>query len=383
MSDILFGADRLDEYKDLFQNKRIGLITTPTGVLSDLSCTIDAFDRMFDLEAMFSPEHGVRGDHQDGASVDFYIDQKTRKPVYSIYGEKREPSISELEDLDILVYDIQDVGSRYYTFLYSMTNSMKKAKERGIPFVVLDRPNPIGGLNPEGSQLEEKNRTFIGLYDYPQRFSLTPGEFAKMVNTEQKIGADLFVVPMKGWTRDMFYCELGKPWINPSPNIASYDSIVLYNGTCLFEGTNLSEGRGTTRPFELIGAPWIDGEKYADKLNSYHLDGVKFRQASFIPMFHKHSGKVCNGVQVHVIDYKKVKPLQLGLTMLKEAIEIGGENFQFTAPRHEIGDYTIDLLFGSDSIRKCFDMDEIRYKMERYSKEYSERYSSYWIYPER
>jgi uncharacterized protein YbbC (DUF1343 family) len=374
------GADRIDEYRHLFSGRKIGLITTPTGVLSDLTSSIDKFYADYDLRALFAPEHGVRGDQQDGAAINSYMDKKTGVPVFSIYGEKRTPVAEELADVDMLVYDIQDVGSRFYTFIYSMANSMSVAKEREIPFVVLDRPNPIGGLNPEGSPMSEGCTSFIGMYDIPQRYSLTVGELALLLNDREKIHSDLHVIPMIGWKRDYYLDDLEYSWINPSPNIASFDAILLYNGTCLFEATNLSEGRGTTRPFEMIGAPWLDADEFADRLNAQNIPGVIFRPTSFIPQFHKFKGELCHGVQIHLLNKRIVRPVELGLRMVRVAMDLSGENFRFTVPRHEVGEYTIDLMFGSPKARKSFDINQLLKIIDSYSAAYRELYKNYWLY---
>ncbi len=348
---VLCGADRIDEYSEIFCKKRLGLVTNPSGVLRDLSATADKLARDYYLTALYAPEHGVRGDQQDGQSIESYIDKSTGVTVHSIYGKKRKPEQKDLEPIDMMVYDIQDVGSRYYTYIYTMTNCMISCKEKGIPFVVLDRPNMIGGLSPEGTHMEEGCTSFIGMYDFPQRYSLTCGELAKYVNVRFQIDAEVIVIPMEGWKRDMYWEDTGLPWINPSPNLASSDAALLYNGTCLFEGTTLSEGRGTTRPFELIGAPFMDGKRFADVLNQSGCSGVHFRPASFIPMFGKHTGELCHGVQIHVLDKRSVKPVELGVKMLLTVRDLGSDNFAFTPPRHEKGEFTVDLMFGSSLLR--------------------------------
>lgn len=345
------GADRIGEYESLFYGRKLGLVTNPSGVLADLTSTADKFARDYNLCAFYAPEHGVRGDRQDGQAVSSYIDEATGVPVHSIYGERRIPSQEALKEIGMMVFDIQDVGSRYYTFLYSMTNCMIACARKGIPFVVLDRPNMISGLMPEGTPMEPECTSFIGMYDFPQRYALTCGELAMMANEAFHIGAELTVVSMEGWKRDMYWEDTGLAWINPSPNIASVDAAVLYNGTCMFEGTTLSEGRGTTRPFELIGAPWMNAREYGDALNSLSCPGVYFRPSSFTPMFGKHAGKLCHGVQVHVTDRTEVRPVELGVMMVLTARDVGGEDFAFTPPRHERGDFTIDLLFGSPLLR--------------------------------
>lgn len=351
-SMVLCGADRIDEYEEIFHGRRLGLLTNPSGVLRDLTATADKLFRDYHLCALYAPEHGIRGDRQDGMSISSYEDEKTGIPVYSVYGDKRMPSQEDLEAIDMMVFDIQDVGSRYYTYLYSMTNAMIACRKKGIPFVVLDRPNMIGGMAVEGTVMEPGCTSFIGMYDFPQRYSLTIGELAWHINERFHIGAELLVVPLKGWRRSMYWEDTGLMWINPSPNLASPDGALLYNGTCLFEGTTLSEGRGTTRPFELIGAPWLSAHAFAEGLEQQECPGVRFRPASFIPMFGKYTGQLCHGVQVHVVDRYKVRPVELGIKMVLTAKKLGGENFAFTPPRHEKGEFTVDLMFGSSLLRK-------------------------------
>lgn len=381
MTQVLCGADRIGEYAALFRGKRLGLVTNPSGVLRGLSATADKLAREFRLTALYAPEHGVRGDQQDGQSVASYTDPATGAPVYSIYGEHRAPRPADLRDIDLLVFDIQDVGSRYYTYLYSMTNCMQACARQGIPFVVLDRPNPTGGLSPEGTRMEDGCRSFIGMYDFPQRYALTCGELARLVNEHFGLGAALEVVPLAGWRREMLWQDTGLAWINPSPNIASPDAALLYNGTCLFEGTNLSEGRGTTRPFELIGAPWLDARAFADALTAQNCPGVHFRPASFIPMFHKHAGRLCHGVQVHVTEPRAVRPVALGAAMVLTAQALSGAQFAFTPPRHEAGDFTVDLLFGSALLRRPgVTMDDVRAAIRAGTQAYLPLWEQYRLY---
>ncbi len=349
---VLCGADRIDEYEALFHGRRLGLLTNPSGILKDLTTTADKLRKDYQLCALYAPEHGIRGDRQDGIFIPSYRDEATGVQVYSVYGERRMPSQEDLDEIDMMVFDIQDVGSRYYTYIYSMTNAMIACRKKGIPFVVLDRPNLIGGIAPEGTIMEPTCTSFIGMYDFPQRYSLTIGELAWYVNERFQIGAELFVIPLKGWKRNMFWEDTGLTWINPSPNLPSPDAALLYNGTCMFEGTTLSEGRGTTRPFEQIGAPWLSARIFAEALEEQECPGVRFRPASFIPAFGKHAGRICHGVQVHVVDKYKVKPVEMGIRMILTAKKLGKENFVFTPPNHEKGEFTIDLMFGSSLLRK-------------------------------
>jgi uncharacterized protein YbbC (DUF1343 family) len=280
-----------------------------------------------------------------------------------------------------MVYDIQDIGSRYYTYIYSMANCMQACAKLNIPFVVLDRPNPIGAESPEGSGMEDSCRSFIGQYPILQRYALTCGELASLFNDEYGFGAELTVVPMTGWKRSLLLCDTDLPMINPSPNIASVDAEILYNGTCLFEGSNLSEGRGTTRPFEYIGAPWLDANRFALELNAMKLPGVCFRPTYFTPAFHKHRDILCAGVQVHVLDRSKVMPVELGVRMFLKAKELSGAQFEFVPPRHERGDYTIDLLMGSNIMRReGIEVEEVLAEMQRAKNNFLPIWTKYQIY---
>ena len=379
--EVLCGADRIHEYGSLFYGKRLGLITNPTGLRKDLSSTADYLAGGYSLKAMYAPEHGVRGDRQDGQDIQSYMDKNTGVQVFSIYGERRAPSDEMLDGIDLMIYDIQDVGSRYYTYIYSKANCMEACGRLGIPFVVLDRPNPISGLWPEGTHMEDHCRSFIGMYDFPQRYALTCGELARLINERFGIGVSLTVIPMKGWSRDMMWFQTGLTWVSPSPNMPTPEAALLYNGTGMFEGTTLSEGRGTTHPFEIIGAPWLDAGYFARALEERKCPGVRFRPVSFIPMFHKHAGILCHGVQVHVTDWFKVRPVELGVNMVLVAEEQSGRYFSFTPPKHEVGDYTMDLLFGSPGMRReGVSPEEIGQKIRRDTGDYVKYWKDYWEY---
>lgn len=277
ISKVTVGIDNIDNYKDLFQGKKVGLITNPSGMNSNFENTIDVLNSKTTLTTLFAAEHGIRGNNQDGGTIGNETDVKTGLPVYSLYGKTKKPTADMLKDVDVLVYDMQDVGARFYTFINTMAYAMQACAENNKTFVIMDRPNPIGG-NVEGTILNDKDTdangklkyvSFVGMYPIPQRYGMTIGEYAKYLNKSQKIKCDLKVVLMTGWTRDMYYDETGlKTWVMPSPNMPTLDTAIVYAGTCVFEGTNVSEGRGTTRPFELIGAPWINSIDLADKLNS-------------------------------------------------------------------------------------------------------------------
>lgn len=344
------GIDVIDRYSHLFEGKRIGLVTGPTGLNKRMESTIDLFKQRFDLRALYSPEHGVRGNVQAGVHVDTYTDDRTGVPVYSLYGKNRKPSKEMLEAIDVLVMDIQDIGSRYYTYLYTLSYCMQACAEQGITFAYLDRVNPLGGLEVEGGILDTQFSSFVGMHPITPRYGLTAGELARLFNTEYKFGCKLEIVPIEGWTRDMYLQDTDLLWVNPSPNMTSMDAAVLYNGTCLFEGTNLSEGRGTTKPFEMIGAPWIDAFELARRMNAFNLAGVLFRPVFFEPTFSKHKGQLCGGIQAHITDHRAIRPVEVGLRLLYAIMDLD-DRFEWLPPASENGHYFIDLLTGGTDVR--------------------------------
>ncbi|WP_250161091.1 exo-beta-N-acetylmuramidase NamZ family protein [Peribacillus frigoritolerans] len=333
----------LKEEKNVLSGKKVGLITNPTGIDSKLTSIVDLLhdDPDIHLTALFGPEHGVRGDAQAGASVEYYIDEKTGLPVYSLYGKTKKPTPEMLKDVEVLVFDIQDVGTRYYTYIYTMAYAMEAAKENDIPFIVLDRPNPQGGESVDGPVLEPEFSSFVGLYPIPLKHGMTVGELATLFNKEFKIGADLKIIKMKGWKRDMDYDDTGLPFVLPSPNMPTVSTTFVYPATGLIEGTNVSEGRGTTKPFELIGAPYINGDELAGKLNALRLPGVKFRAASFTPTFSKHAGKLSHGVEIYITDREQFKAVPTGLHIIKTIQDLYPGDFEFLAANN------FNLLIGN------------------------------------
>jgi len=329
---------------------RVGLITNQTGVTSDLTSTVDALHRSpdVDLRALFGPEHGARGDLQDALPAEHHIDASTGLPVHSLFGDSLRPTPEMLEGLDSLVFDIQDVGCRFYTYPSTMAYAMEAAAENGLSFIVLDRPDPINGVAVEGNLLRPGFSSFVGLHPVPIRHGMTIGELASLINEE--ICAELSVVKMRGWSRGMWFDETGLPWVQPSPNIPTLDTATVYPGTCLFEGVNVSEGRGTTRPFEYVGAPWIDGGRWAEELNAQGLAGVRFRACSFIPTFDKHVGERCGGVQVHVTDREGLQPVEAGLHMLQTLLSLHEDELEWLPPEAD-GLMHFDMLTGTDALR--------------------------------
>lgn len=348
------GVDVLlqDKIKTL-KNKRVGIITNPTGVNQELTSIVDLMSshKEINVTALYGPEHGVRGSAQAGQYVDFYTDPKTGLPVYSLYGITKKPTPEMLENVDVLVFDIQDVGSRFYTYIYTMAFAMEAAKENNKEIIVLDRPNPLGGQEVEGPVLEDKYSSFVGEFPIPVRHGMTVGELALLFNKEFNIGADLTVVKMEGWKRYQHYDETPLEWVLPSPNMPTLETASVYPGAALIEGTNLSEGRGTAKPFELIGAPFINGDELAENLNKLDLPGVLFRSASFTPSFSKHVNVLSHGIQIHVTNRNEYKPFETGLHIVKTVHDMYPNDFAFRTPSSN-GISFFDNLVGNGSIRQ-------------------------------
>jgi uncharacterized protein YbbC (DUF1343 family) len=369
------GIDRLlTTERALVDRRRVGLLCNPASL--DGSFRHSA-DRLFDdpdvtLGAIFGPQHGFRADLQDNMIESPHArDARRDVPVYSLYSEVREPTAAMLKGLDALVVDIQDVGTRVYTFIYTLANCMRAAARHRVPVIVCDRPNPIGGAAVEGSLLGEAYASFVGQFPIPMRHGMTVGELARMFNGAFELGAELHVVPMKDWTRGMFYDETSLPWVMPSPNIPTLDTAIVYPGGVLFEGTMLSEGRGTTRPFELIGAPWIDGERLADAMNGRDLPGVHFRPVYFEPTFHKHAKQTCGGCQMHVLDRQAFRPVQASVELIDEFRRQNPSRFAWREPPYEYEHekMPIDILFGSDRLRGAVEGEEVAALIESWKSD--------------
>ncbi|HHY20017.1 MAG TPA: DUF1343 domain-containing protein [Firmicutes bacterium] len=384
MAKVKLGVENLLEDKlHLLSGKRVGLITSPTGLDSKLNSTVDLlFQAGVNLTALFGPEHGVRGNAQAGVEVGSEVDEKTKLPVHSLYGSTRKPTPEMLKEVDVLIFDMQDVGCRYYTFNYTMAYAQEAAHEHGLDFIVLDRPNPLGGLEVEGNLVHEGFFSFVGAYPLPNRYGLTIGELSLYFAEVLGVGKDPIVVEMTGYTREMFYEDTGLLWVPPSPNIPTVDTAIVYPGTCLFEGTNLSEGRGTTRPFEIIGAPWLDAFDLADKLNNKNLPGVLFRPVFFVPTFSKHANTECHGIHVHVTDRKIFQPLRVALHILSLVFQYKETEFLSTKKDR----YFFNLLSGDpkikDNIEAGVDPDEIWEKANNESKNFLKKAKSILLYGE-
>jgi len=333
----------------LVRGLHVGLVTNHTGIdhrrVHGIDLLVDAPD--IHLAALFSPEHGIRGEAEGGVEIDTGTDPTTGVPIYSLYGDTRKPTPAMLEGLDALLFDIQDVGARYYTYISTMALAMEAAGQAGIPFVVLDRPDPIGGVSVQGNVLDPAYATFVGMFPIPMRHGMTPGELARLFKGEFGIEADLAVVPVDGWKRDMLYGDTGLPWIPPSPNMPSVESALHYPGTCLFEGTNLSVGRGTDLAFQVVGAPWLDGDSLRAALDGYRIPGVRFEAFTFTPRDPgdgKFDGEEVHGVRL-VVEGPEYDPTLAGLALLRETRRISGARWEWRASH-------FDRLAGTDRLRR-------------------------------
>lgn len=369
----------MEKHLDLVREKRVGLITNPTGISSRLESSVDLFYRNpeINLVALYGPEHGVRGNAQAGEYVPFYMDTRYdipeySIPVFSLYGQSLKPAKGMFEDIDeymrsfdtedvgkvpersmvesidVLVFDIQDVGTRIYTYVATMAYCMEACAENDIEFIVMDRPNPINGIAMEGPLLEYPDySSFVGLYPVPVRHGMTVGELASYFNDKFLTKkAELTVIPMEGWRREMWFNETSLSWVIPSPNMPTLATATVYPGQVFLEGTNVSEGRGTTKPFELFGAPWIDGFHLVEKLNRLNLPGVKFREAWFTPTFSKFQGELCGGAQIHVVDRHQFRSFNTSLFIMKTMMELYPESFTFH-------DEYFDKIMGTSRVREA------------------------------
>lgn len=355
---VVLGLEKLlQEKAPLLRRVRIGLVCNQASVDHGYRHAADLVHQHpeLDLRALFGPQHGIRGDVQDNMiETEHGVDRKTGLPVNSLYSETREPTERMLRDIDVVVFDMQDVGCRIYTFVYTLANCMRAAKKFGKRVVVCDRPNPISGSAVAGNVLEPEYASFVGQFPIPTRHGMTVAELARMFNGHFGIGCELEVIPMDGWLRERWHDETDAPWVLPSPNMPTLNSATVFPGTVHFEGTQVSEGRGTTLPFELIGAPYIDPDAYADGLNELGLPGVFFRSCVFQPTFQKHAGVSCGGVQIHVIDRESFEPVIAGLAMVKLAHDMYPKEFRWKEQPYEyvFDKNPFDVISGTNEIRE-------------------------------
>lgn len=348
-SDILLASARL-------QGQRVGIVCNHASVDGSFRHVVDRLTTApgVTLAAIFGPQHGFRSDVQDNMIETAHgQDAQRRVPVYSLYSETREPTAEMLRGLDVLVVDLQDVGARIYTYIYTLANCLRAAKRHGVPVIVCDRPNPIGGVGLEGATLMPGFESFVGQFPIPMRHGMTIGEIARLFNEAFGIGAQLEIVPMTGWTRALYADETDLPWVMPSPNMPTLDTAVAYPGTVLFEGTMLSEGRGTTRPFELLGLPGVDAERFADRMNQEEHPGVFFRPAVFEPTFQKHARTTCGGCQIHVLDREAFRPVAVGVALIAQFRRASPATFAWRRPpyEYELEKEPFDILAGSAVLR--------------------------------
>jgi uncharacterized protein YbbC (DUF1343 family) len=379
------------EGSSLLDGRRIGLLVNATAVDAQLRHAIDVLRERPDLRitALFGPEHGVRGDAQDMVSVGAARDSRSDLPIHSLYGatlESLSPTPAMLDDIDVMVFDVQDVGSRYYTFVWTMVLAMRACARAGKAFCVLDRPNPLDGLHIEGGLIAPGFESFVGLVPCPNRHGMTAGEIARWRHAVERLDLDLIVLSMRGWQRDMRFDHTGLPWVMPSPNMPTTETALVYPGMCLVEGTELSEGRGTTRPFELSGAPYLDGHRLAASLAAMQLPGVMFRPAIFTPMFHKHHGQACHGVQLHVTNPEMFRPYRTGVAYLKACYDQAPAVFRWRTKAYELVDHipAIDLLAGGDALRTGIEagasLDDLGARWPRDEGDFAAERADYLLY---
>lgn len=393
MTAVTTGLDELraGNFAEL-RGKRVALLCNQASIARDLEHAVDIFcagasNHGFTLKAVLGPQHGLYGHTQDNMiEWQDYRDPRTGLPVYSLYGTHRKPTPEMLEGVDTLVVDLQDVGAKYYTFIWTLAHCMEACAAAGIEVVVLDRPNPIGGIQLEGPFAHGSFRSFVGWHDLAIRHGMTIGEIARYFHQRYYPGCALQVIPMQNWRREMYFEQTGLPWAMPSPNIPCPESTVVYPGMCLFEATNLSEGRGTTRPFEIFGADFIDGWELRSLLEEYRLPGVFFRALEFQPTFHKHAGKVCGGCFIHVTDRKAFRPFLTGIAILHAVIGRYPEHFAWNPPpyEYEYEKRPFDILVGNDWIRPELEtqrpLPEIEEQWQRETEQFAGMREAFLLY---
>jgi uncharacterized protein YbbC (DUF1343 family) len=358
---VLSGLDQFEKLwpRDL-RGARVGLLVHPASIDRTYTHAVDRFRsaKCCELTALFGPQHGIRGETQDNM-IEWrgYSDSKTGMPVYSLYGAVRKPTANMLKKIDVLVVDLQDVGARYYTFIWTLDLCMQACAELGKSVIVLDRPNPINGVDMEGTVLDPEFSSFVGGKPLPVRHGMTIGEIGTYLRELYYPTLPFSVITMKGWRRCMWFDDTGLPWVMPSPNMPTLDTAIVYPGMCLLEGTMLSEGRGTTRPFEIFGAPYIDGWKLAEALKQYRLPGVVFRPLSFKPTFQKHAKKLCGGLQIHVTDRTIFRSWQSAVAIIKAVHDLYPDQFKWKQPpyEYETKKMPFDILAGTDRIRHAIE----------------------------
>lgn len=373
------GIDKFQEDYDkkwsaMFAGKRVGVVTSVSGVSSTGESTVTILRKYVNVTAIFGPEHGFRGERPAGENVASYTDEKTGLPVYSLYeGERKSISREMADEIDLIVYDIQDVGSRYYTYISTLAGLMEACSRYEIPLVVLDRPNPLGGTLVEGNLPDDKCRNFVCIHTITNRHGMTSGELAEMFREERCPDCQLYVIPCEGWQRSQSQKVYRGLWVPPSPNIPDAETALVYAGTCLIEGTNLSEGRGTASPFRMIGAPFLDADDLALELNGRKQKGVVFTPAFFTPVCSKYQGELCKGVYIHVTDWETFRPVTSALHILDAVRKLSGSQFEIT-------DFMTSLWGNTELCAPSFDIEQIMEKMLYQENAFLQRRESFLIY---
>lgn len=379
----------LGEKVAALKGMRIGLVCNPASVNHQFQHAADLFyeNEKINLTTLFGPQHGIRGDVQDNMiETTHIVDSQTEIPIYSLYSETREPTEEMLLNVDALVFDLQDVGCRVYTFIYTMANCMRACAKYGKKMFVLDRPNPINGIDVEGNLLETGHESFVGMYPIPMRHGLTVGELAKLFNTDFELHCELEVITMDDWNREDYYDETDAPWVMPSPNMPTVETAVVFPATVYLEGTQVSEGRGTTRPFEIIGASYINARELADALASLELSGVIFRPINFLPTFQKFANEACSGVFLHILDRDEFEPVITGLAIIKTIFDLYSDNFKWKNPPYEyvFDRNPFDVIAGTTKIREFFEqgkkVNEIKQLWQLDIENFSKSREKYLLY---
>ena len=378
---VLNGIDRIRDFDSLFKEKKLGVITSQSGLSKDFTPSWKILAERYTVSALFAPEHGLYGCEDAGTVWEGENKSVSGIPLYSLYrqdGQDFKPNM--LTDIDTLVYDIQDVGVRFYTYISTLILAMRAASAHGKDFIILDRPNPLGGIKTEGNIVKKSFESFIGMYPLCIRYGLTAAELARMVHTEEQLCCPLHIVPMEHWHRDMLFTETGRVWIPPSPNLPHFDNTLAYPGTALFESTDVSEGRGTANPFTLIGAPYIDAEQLADTMNAAGLRGVHFLPARFTPSASKYVGVLCFGVQLFITDYHTFEPVKTGVTLLFAVKTAYPDDFRFLPPAERNILASIDRLGGDSLLRTASSAAEVCSIFEKEAESFYRHIRPFFIY---
>ena len=378
---VLNGIDRIRDFDSLFKEKKLGVITSQSGLSKDFTPSWKILAERYTVRALFAPEHGLYGCEDAGAVWEGEKSSVSGIPLYSLYrhdGQDFKPAM--LTDIDALVYDIQDVGIRFYTYISTLILALRAASAHGKTVIVLDRPNPLGGVKTEGNIVKKDFESFVGMYPLCIRYGLTVAELARMVHTEEQLRCPLHIVPMEHWHRDMLFTETGRVWIPPSPNLPHFDNTLAYPGTALFEGTDVSEGRGTANPFTLIGAPYIDAEQLADTMNAAGLRGVHFLPARFTPSASKYVGVLCFGVQLFITDYHTFEPVKTGVTLLFAVKTAYPDDFRFLPPAEGNILASIDRLGGDSLLRTASSAAEVYTIFEKEAEVFYRHIRPFFIY---